>query len=409
MVSETTGPALLGVFRPKIVVPRWFLDEPAEKQALILEHEEQHMAAHDPLLFRTSLLITVALPWNLPLWWQLRRLRQAIELDCDARVMRGGAEPVAYGEVLLEVTRRAGDVPFGAVAMGEPVSALELRVRSLVPDPRRRSVWRAVVAILLGMGGVAAAASLEVPQIPAGIDSSTAEQVAAVARAEVMQKALQLQAPKAAEAQRVVIQENPALEAKAQQSLQSREQEKALREKQSALMAAQPAAAAQAAPTAPVATEIQRPTLELLDLITMAGSRFKKQFIVDPRVRGPVNVDSLAVNALTYHAFLEVLGVHGYVAVPSGDVVTIIPEASAARVASPIVNVDDIKGDDAEVVTALIPAGENSMELNPILRQIVPQWGFVQVMPDRKSLLVVDRVANIKRIAALVRAQVKPQ
>jgi general secretion pathway protein D len=130
---------------------------------------------------------------------------------------------------------------------------------------------------------------------------------------------------------------------------------------------------------------------------------------VDPRVRGPVNVDSLAVNALTYHAFLEVLGVHGFVAVPSGDVVTIIPEASAARVASPIVNVDDIKGDDAEVVTALIPAGENSMELNPILRQIVPQWGLVQVMPDRKSLLVVDRVANIKRIAALVRAQEKPQ
>lgn len=396
LVSESTGPALLGVFRPKIVVPRWFLDEPVAKQSLILEHEEQHVVARDPLLFRFAVLIAVALPWNLPLWWQLRRLRQAIELDCDARVMRGGAEPAAYGEVLLDVTRRCGDVPFGAVAMGEPVSALELRVRSLVPDPKPHSVARAVFALLLGVGGVAVAASLEAPQMPARVSADQAAQQDVDMRVAEL-KALQQQKIAAA------------LEQRAREQESAKTREKVLREKLYTLAAAQASAAPQPAPVAPAAAKDARPTMELLDLITMAGGRFKKQFIVDPRVGGPVNVDTLAVNSLTYHAFLEVLGVHGFVAVPSGDVVTIIPEELATKVASPIVNVDDIKGDDAEIVTALIPVGENSMQLNPILRQIVPKWGFVQAMPDQKSLLVVDRVANIKRIAALVRAQGKAQ
>ncbi|UUZ52386.1 hypothetical protein LP419_22985 [Massilia sp. H-1] len=45
------------------------------------------MAARDPQLLGLALLVLVAMPWNLPMWWQLRRLRHAIEVDCDARVL----------------------------------------------------------------------------------------------------------------------------------------------------------------------------------------------------------------------------------------------------------------------------------------------------------------------------------
>jgi hypothetical protein len=37
-----------------------------------------------------ALLVAVLVPWNLPVWRQLRRLRLAMEVDCDARVLRGG-------------------------------------------------------------------------------------------------------------------------------------------------------------------------------------------------------------------------------------------------------------------------------------------------------------------------------
>lgn len=166
LVSATTGPALVGIWRPRIVVPQWFLDEPPDRQALILAHERMHQWSHDPLLLRVALLVVAAVPWNLPLWWQLRRLRRAIELDCDARVMRTGARAVAYGEVLLHVAQRAGATPVGAVAMSQPASTLEYRIRHLTPVPVRRAVLRASGAAMLAMGGAAVAVTLDAPALP---------------------------------------------------------------------------------------------------------------------------------------------------------------------------------------------------------------------------------------------------
>ncbi|HUG72350.1 MAG TPA: M56 family metallopeptidase [Steroidobacteraceae bacterium] len=166
LVSEAVGPALLGAWRPRIVVPGWFLTEPSATQALILHHEGQHISARDPLLLRLALLVAVIVPWNLPLWWQLKRLRHSIELDCDARVLRDGAAPAAYGEVLLAVTRRSSNIPSGLVAMGTPVSALERRIGNLAAAPARHSLVRAAVALLFGALGIGAAIGLEAPPSP---------------------------------------------------------------------------------------------------------------------------------------------------------------------------------------------------------------------------------------------------
>jgi hypothetical protein len=166
LVSDSTGPALLGTWRPQIVVPQWFMAESPATQRLILQHEEQHIAARDPLVLRAAMLLTLALPWNLPLWWQLRRLRQSIEMDCDARVLRNGATPSEYGHVLLAVTRRAGGMPATLIAMSGPASTLERRIRNLTPDPARHAVLRAVAALMVWMAGIGLAAGLEAPSLP---------------------------------------------------------------------------------------------------------------------------------------------------------------------------------------------------------------------------------------------------
>jgi len=165
IVSERIGPALLGVWRPRLVVPRWFLTEPAGIQQLILEHERQHVLARDPLLLWAGIITVVALPWNLPLWWQLSRLRLAIELDCDARVLRTGARPQLYGEVLLSVTRRSTHLPAGALAMSQPVSARERRIQNLMPSSARPALWHLVRALGLGLAGVGVAFALDAPLV----------------------------------------------------------------------------------------------------------------------------------------------------------------------------------------------------------------------------------------------------
>jgi macrolide-specific efflux system membrane fusion protein len=166
LVSEVTGPALLGAFSPRIVVPRWLLLQPHRTQALILQHEQQHVLARDALLIMAGLVAIVAVPWNLPLWWQWRRMRQAIELDCDARVLGAGAEANAYAEVLLAITQRSTRVPAGALAMSEPVHALERRIANLLPDAIRYSRLQTIAVLLLAAGGAGAALALEAPALP---------------------------------------------------------------------------------------------------------------------------------------------------------------------------------------------------------------------------------------------------
>jgi beta-lactamase regulating signal transducer with metallopeptidase domain len=165
LVSKVAGPALLGVLKPRVVVPEWFLTEPAMDQRLILAHERQHLDARDPLLLYGSLIVAVLVPWNLPLWWQQRRLRLAVEMDCDERVVRAGADPEVYGHVLLSVTRRALGNPLGVVAMSEPASTLERRVRNVLPVVDRFVVPRAIGYVALIAAGIAAALALQAPAL----------------------------------------------------------------------------------------------------------------------------------------------------------------------------------------------------------------------------------------------------
>jgi hypothetical protein len=136
-----------------VVLPAWTLELAAAERALILAHEEEHSRARDPLLLALGALAVAALPWNPVVWWQTRRLRAAVELDCDARVLRRGAEPLAYGALLLRVGSRSGrDARLLAAALGESRgSILERRLTMITRDVRMQ--WRKAV-----LGGAAAVA-----------------------------------------------------------------------------------------------------------------------------------------------------------------------------------------------------------------------------------------------------------
>jgi TonB family protein len=132
LVSDRLGPAVFGFLRPRIVLPRWLAEEASTLRARVLDHEVEHIAARDQISLLAALLIVAAMPWNLALWWQLRRLRTAIEVDCDSRVLRRGVNARDYSEALLAVGQHARRTPFAAVALTEPVSELERRIRIML-------------------------------------------------------------------------------------------------------------------------------------------------------------------------------------------------------------------------------------------------------------------------------------
>lgn len=149
LVSHDVGPAVIGVMRYRIVLPAWALGLSAAERELILAHEREHATAGDPsLLFLATLLLALT-PWNLPLWWMARRLRFAIELDCDARVLRQRPDCAAYGSLLIDVSERTlgGAIPIAALA--EPVSLVERRIRAMTARLPRFAVVRGIAASLI--------------------------------------------------------------------------------------------------------------------------------------------------------------------------------------------------------------------------------------------------------------------
>jgi hypothetical protein len=153
LVTPSTGPATVGLLRSRVVVPRWVLGLPALQRGYVVRHEDEHRRAHDAaLLFLASLTLVLA-PWNLALWWQLRRLHLAVELDCDTRVVEALGDATAYGETLLAIAQAATrGRRLQPALLG--VGSLERRLVALVaPAPlRRHERWLApvlVAAILL--------------------------------------------------------------------------------------------------------------------------------------------------------------------------------------------------------------------------------------------------------------------
>jgi TonB family protein len=166
LVSGNIGPAVVGVWGPRVVLPEWALALPAHDRELMLAHEEQHVRASDPVLLAAGFLAVLLAPWNPALWWQWRRLRLAVEIDCDTRVLAQGRSAPAYGELLLEVGRRRNTHLLGAAALGEPASFLESRIRRmLATTPRWR--WAGVAAtILVAVGTIVGACEAPRPLSP---------------------------------------------------------------------------------------------------------------------------------------------------------------------------------------------------------------------------------------------------
>lgn len=158
--------------------------------------------------------------------------------------------------------------------------------------------------------------------------------------------------------------------------------------------------------TLPARAEI---TLNLKDadistLIATVSEVTGKNFIVDARVKGKVTVVSASPMSSDglYETFLAVLAVNGFAAIPAGDTIKIIPEATAKQEGSGVYGSSSRLPID-EVVTHVYQLQNiNAAQLVPILRVLVPQWGHLAAYQPNNSLIITDRASNVERIGRLI-------
>ncbi len=166
LVSDDFGPALVGAFRPRIVVPGWSLGLEPNEQRLVVLHEREHARSGDPMLGLAGVIALALMPWNPALWWQLARLRLAIELDCDARVVhRQHDGAIAYSRLLLHVRER-DRTRQPVLALSHARSSLAKRLDALLVG-RRSSVRYTVGAATFGTCLLAAVGFVPVPRVAA--------------------------------------------------------------------------------------------------------------------------------------------------------------------------------------------------------------------------------------------------
>jgi hypothetical protein len=143
-------------------LPQSLLEAPLEEQRIALTHEVEHVRGQDPMLLLVGLILTALAPWNPILWWQLKRLRFAIEIDCDTRVLKSGVAACLYAEVLLNAARHRTLTPIAVVAAGSG-NTLERRIRAFMTEPADRRRWRSAVGLLVALAIVGVAACVQPP------------------------------------------------------------------------------------------------------------------------------------------------------------------------------------------------------------------------------------------------------
>jgi hypothetical protein len=109
-------------------------------------------------------VLTAAAAWNVGMWWIHARLRTAVEMDCDRRVLDAGAHPVAYGSLLLELGTRTRGVPLMVAAFARPRATLERRMIMIVNGRNDMGFGRyGRAAAGLAVAGVLVAVACDTP------------------------------------------------------------------------------------------------------------------------------------------------------------------------------------------------------------------------------------------------------
>ncbi|MEP6496188.1 MAG: M56 family metallopeptidase [bacterium] len=157
-LSDDAGPAVVGFARPSIVIPRWLLEEDTPMRALLLRHEVEHRRAGDTRVWVAAALIDALVPWNFAVRWMLCRLRLAIEIDCDQRVIGSIGAIGRYGMALVCVgERHARPLPVAAHFLDSPI-ALEIRIRAMSKRSQRRPILGVSVGAAMALVATAVGA-----------------------------------------------------------------------------------------------------------------------------------------------------------------------------------------------------------------------------------------------------------
>ena len=149
---------------------------------------------------------------------------------------------------------------------------------------------------------------------------------------------------------------------------------------------------------------------DIQSVIKTIGQHTGKNFILDPRVTGTVNIvsDKPVSKDMLYQILLSTLRVQGYAAVEDGNFVKIVPEAEAKTSAGPTGEAAARVPGDRIVTQVFILANENAVQLVPVLRPLVTANNFIAAYPNNNAIVITDYASNVQRIQRIIESIDRP-
>ncbi len=150
---------------------------------------------------------------------------------------------------------------------------------------------------------------------------------------------------------------------------------------------------------------------DIQSVIKTVGQHTGRNFILDPRVTGTVNIvsDRPVNRELLYQIFLSALRVQGYAAVEEGGFVKIIPEAEAKASAGPVgeqaaripgdrivTQVFMLQNENSADVQIVRLANASAIDIGQMLQRVVPETSPSPTAPGTppKAAVAVDARTN---------------
>ncbi|MBN1239344.1 MAG: type II secretion system secretin GspD [Gammaproteobacteria bacterium] len=139
---------------------------------------------------------------------------------------------------------------------------------------------------------------------------------------------------------------------------------------------------------------------DLRQVVEAVGAVTGRNFLVDPRVRAQVSLFSNTPMSPEdfYEAFLATLSVHGFVAIESGEITRIVPDANARQLPGPT---EATAADD--IITQVVRLDNVAApQVVPVLRPLQPQYAHLAALQASNMLVIVDRAANVDRLMNII-------
>lgn len=142
--------------------------------------------------------------------------------------------------------------------------------------------------------------------------------------------------------------------------------------------------------------------VEMREFITSVGKITGRTIIIDPRVKGRVNINSrksLSADEV-YEIFLSQLQAHGYMAVLQGENILKVVLAPQAKLEGGLVSTgEDTEASDAIITRVIHLENVAAKSLLNTLRPLVDgRIGVINAYEPSNTLIITDRSANISRL-----------